>query len=80
MSIQSYYADRENCFAEIRLAREIWGSTESTFEEWEGVQSGLGFMVLYCPEDIHTTVCATLMELSERRALLESAGRFPRPN
>lgn len=52
MDISEYYGDRDNCINELSLARKKWGSTTTTVEEWDGVEKALGFMALYCPEDL----------------------------
>lgn len=77
MDIQDYYADPKNCTKEILLARKVMTSTQSTVSEWDGVERALGFMYLYCPDDMRQRVYATLHELNRRRISLELDGRFP---
>ncbi len=66
-ALAEYYHDKENCYADIRLARKTFGSTATTEEEYDRMEKGLGLMILHCPEDIWDTVYATLHEATYRR-------------
>ena len=76
-TIEDYYADSENCLYEIRLAREIFGSTESTYNDWKGMERALAFMYLYCPEDLTNIVNAALNECFSRKLMMIQQGTFP---
>ena len=62
-----YYSDKKNCFADICQARKAFGSTETTVEQYDAMEKGLGIMLLWCPEEIRGIVEATLFEAEARR-------------
>lgn len=68
MEVRDYYSNKDNCIKDLALARKVWGSTKSTEQEWEGVERGLGFMVLYCPEELSGVVNAHFDEFVWRYA------------
>lgn len=70
MSLSEYYSDRDNCLKELRMARDVWGCTKSTQQQWIGVNKALGFMVLYCPQDLSGMVHAHILELTYRASML----------
>jgi len=70
MDIADYYADKENCFRDIKIAREAMGSKSTTEEQWEQLDKGLGLMYIYCPEDIQYIVEAQMNESARRKFLL----------
>lgn len=65
--IQQYYSNRENCFNDIRVAREAFGNKNTTEEQYDALQKSLGIMYLNCPEDIANLVRAQLYEAEQRR-------------
>jgi hypothetical protein len=76
MDISEYYADRQTCIDELQLARKVFTNVNSTLDEWEGVERALGFMYLYCPENLRVMVHATLSELNKRKMMLQIAGKL----
>ena len=62
-----YYSDKDNCFAEIGVARKTFGNTKTTEEQYDQMEKALGIMFLYCPEDIQHFVQATMEEAATRR-------------
>jgi len=62
-----YYSDKENCYTDIKLAREAFGSTKTTEEQYDQLEKALGIMFLHCPEEISGIVEATLREATARR-------------
>ncbi len=65
--LAEYYHDKENCYADIRLARKTFGSTTTTQDEYDMMEKGLGLMFLHCPEEISDIVYATMHEATVRR-------------
>jgi len=65
-SVQELFEDGSYCREEICRIREAWGI--KGFDGWDAAFSTLGFMLLYCPEDLSSTVESTLEELSTRQA------------
>jgi hypothetical protein len=67
MSVAEVYSTREYCIEEIMRIREMWSNIRTfTPEAIAAARVSLGFMMLYCPEEIQSTVEATLNELSQR--------------
>lgn len=62
-----YYSDKENCFADIHVARNAFGSTLTTEDEYNAMEKGLGIMYLHCPEEIAEIVLATMQEATYRK-------------
>lgn len=62
-----YYSDKENCFTDIRAAREAFGSTRTTEDEYDQMEKALGIMFIHCPEDVQGIVEATMYEATWRR-------------
>jgi len=64
-----YYASKDNCFGEIRLARKVFGNTAATLEQYQGIERALAFMYLHCPAEIQDLVLSTLEEAEKRKPL-----------
>lgn len=62
-----YYADKENCFTDIREARKVFGSTLTTEEQYDALEKGLVIMFIHCPEEIQGIVEATIVEAGMRK-------------
>jgi len=65
------YKDKEYCNKELLLARKVFGSTGTTRVQYDAMEKALGFLYLYCPDDMTTTVQAVLLEASYRRPHFE---------
>lgn len=65
--IKNHYADKENCYAEIREARQLFGNKNTTEGQYDQMQRALAFMFLYCPKEIQSVVQATMNEAEARR-------------
>jgi hypothetical protein len=70
MDIEDYYADKENCLKDLKVAREAMGSKSTTEEQWEQLDKGLSLMLVYCPEELNDIVYAQLLESERRRFYL----------
>lgn len=66
-ALTEYYQDKENCFADIRAARQAFGNTTTTEEAYDQMEKALGIMYLRCPEEIQHIVLATIDEATWRR-------------
>jgi hypothetical protein len=65
--IQEVYASEQYCKDEIMCIRDMFGSVKTfTLDNCNAAIKSLGFMLLYCPENIKTHVEATLYELELR--------------
>jgi hypothetical protein len=71
MGIQEHFSDKKTCFASIAEARKAWGNRNTTREQFDGLEQGLGLLYLYCPEDIMDIVQSTLDEATTRRTHFE---------
>ena len=69
-SIESLFSDKTYCLQEIVRMREAWGDrTKFTWETIDSSRRVLGFMQLYAPEDMQTTIDASIIELGKREVL-----------
>lgn len=60
------WSDPEYCKRELLRAREAFCSTETTREQYEGMQRALSLMCLHCPEEFKSLAFATLLESNMR--------------
>ena len=65
--IHEYYQVKENCYTDLKLARDAFGSTLTTEDQYDAMEKGLGIMYLHCPEGVMDIVEATMWEASWRR-------------
>ena len=66
-AIEELFKDEHYCYSELRKAREVFSSIESTDAQLDAVDKTLALCLLYCPEDIKDIVEATLLESTMRR-------------
>ncbi len=72
--IHEYYSDKENCFTDLRAARAAFGSTQTTEDQYDAMEKGLGIMFLHCPDEISHIVEATMQEATWRRSYFNFGG------
>lgn len=73
-AIADVFSDRQYCIDEMLRIHDTWGSrSKFTREAIEAARISLGFMALYCPDDLRDMVMATIDELG-RRELYVLAG------
>jgi len=65
--IHEYYQVKENCYTDIRAAREAFGCKLTTVDQYDQMEKALGIMYLHCPEDIMEIVLGTIEEATWRR-------------
>lgn len=65
--IQNLYSSKDFCLEELKRIRDMW-SNRNTFTDRniQGAKTSLGFMALYCPNEIQSLVIATIEELNKR--------------
>lgn len=66
----SPYADADYCSQEYHKMRKLMGSKDTTSSQWDAMERVGGFMYLYCPTDMTTTILALNLEMTTRRAML----------
>ena len=62
-----YFSDKQNCYTDIKLARDAFGSTLTTADEYDQMEKTLGIMFLHCPVEISEIVLATIQEATWRK-------------
>jgi hypothetical protein len=68
--LQAVYTDRNYCIEEMGRIREMWGyKTTFSKKAIEGARTSLGFMLLYCPEELTNSVLSMIEELGQREIL-----------
>ncbi len=70
-AMEQYFSVRENCFKDMKKAREVAGNVNTTEEEFDGIERALGFMYVYCPTDLCISVLSVLEDLGRRRRYFE---------
>ena len=65
--LHEYYQDKQNCYTDLKLARDAFGSTLTTEDQYDAMEKGLGIMFLHCPDGLIGIVEATLHEAAWRR-------------
>ena len=65
--IHEYFQVKENCYTDIKLARDAFGSTLTTEDQYDQLEKTLGIMYLHCPTEIMSIVEATIREAGWRR-------------
>lgn len=71
-----YYKDIENCRNEIRTARELMGNKNTTRQQFEAMEKGLGILYLNCPEDFQEMALAHIQEAQRRKFYIELSGAW----
>jgi hypothetical protein len=66
-ALVEYYNDKDNCIAEIQVARKAFGNKNTTEEQYDQMEKALGIMYLHCPEEIQSAVLYTINEAEQRR-------------
>lgn len=66
MSYQEKFADKDYCLSELHEARRIFTEKSFTAEVGDRLIKGLALMLFYCPEELATTVEATIYECERR--------------
>ena len=65
--IAELFKSKEYCFEQIREARELFGSPETTEEQYDAMERVLALGCLYCPIDIAILFESTLYEAGLRK-------------
>ena len=65
------YTDKKRCIEGLNLARQMFGSVDTTREAYTTMESSLAYMFIFCPEELYSTVESTLREASQRRIFFE---------
>jgi hypothetical protein len=69
MGMKEVFSSKDYCIEELRNIREMWSSKKSfTSKNIEGARYSLGYMALYCPEELYEITMATLHELNYRES------------
>lgn len=70
--VQEVFSDRQYCIDEMHRIRETWGSWATfTPEAIKAARTSLGFMLLYCPENLRDFVLSMVDELGRREILAD---------
>ncbi len=70
MSVNDYYADKQNCFNDLVVLRKAWGVTSFGLPQAVQAYKTLNTMWVSCPDDIQYMVTAALNELERRCQLM----------
>lgn len=65
-SVEKVFSNKEHVQQCLVEAREIFGSTETTEKQYEGMMKALGFCIIYGPEELQVLIDATIMEANMR--------------
>lgn len=71
MKTESIYTNIDLCKKDLMIARETFGSTQTTIHQYDQMQKALSMMYLYCPDEIKDFVLLTLEESNRRRLYYE---------
>lgn len=66
--IAELFKTKDYCFKQIREARGLFGSRETTEEQYDAMERVLALGFLYCPRDIAILFESTLYEAGLRRS------------
>ena len=65
------YNDIALCYKDLLKARETFGCTTTTPQQYNSMELALSLMFIYCPQQISTLVESTIVEAAERRTYFE---------
>lgn len=69
-TLSEYFADDQNCYADLTIVREKWGLTTTTDEEWAAMKKTVGLMLIHCSENIQIVVHSHFDQLIQRMDML----------
>ena len=70
--IEDLFSSKEYVLKTIHEAREVFSSTNQ--KKWDAAAKALGLALIYCPDDMYTSVQATLSELNTRESYMRLRG------
>ena len=66
MDPSQFYKDKERCLDALCEARKVFGSTKTTYKQYQAMQNVLVMILLYCPKDVQCAAQSTLDESVRR--------------